>query len=149
MAEGDHLWIGTGCGAVHIFSVHTSVSNPSARIRQLAKQGHGKSSDQDANSDSGGLLGQVVGDEQTDIEKSSQAPVGGDDTPELSRPARYYESRRKTRFGRTLHRERPSRSNLTSVYKLSVETSQQTVTAKNESVRIILPIRYGVVIISV
>lgn len=140
MADGNHLWLGNGCGTIHVFSVHANVSNPDARIHQLAKQGHGKT-DEDVRTKSGGLLGQVEGDEQTDALEPSKT-VTAQDTPELSRPSRYYETRRKTRFGRTLRRERPSKTNLTSVYKMSVETTRQIVTAKNESVRIILPVGY-------
>lgn len=146
MVDDDHLWLGNGCGIISIFSIQANVSNPGTHIQQLAKKGRGRSSDKDANMDSGALLSQPVEGELSDsvevIHTSElDLPVEGSNTPEVSRPNRYYDRRRKTRFGHTLRGEKPTRSNvLSSVYKLSFEASRLIGSARNESVRIILPI---------
>jgi len=155
MCDGSYLWLGTGSGAVHIFSVVANVKDPLAKIQQLAKQSQESKepSHQRRAQKSGGLLSKVVAEELTSLEpgeanNETDAGVSEDDPKFKAREAKYYERRRKTKFGRTLRHEFRGESSSEkrrepSVFQLVFEASNQVVPSKNESVRVLLPLKQG------
>ena len=152
MCNSSYLWLGTGSGGVHIFSVVANVEDPLAKIQQLAKQSQESQepSQQRKSYKSGGLLSKVVAEELTSLEPAepiieTEAAASEDDAKFKARGGKYYERRRKTKFGRTLRHEFRGESSSEkrrepSIFQLVFEASNQVVPSKNESVRVLLPL---------
>ena len=152
MTEDNLVWVGSGSGGAHIFSIAANVSNPRMRIGQLAKKTSGSSVRHGYRRavKTGGLL---TGSLVQGTEEEDSSPVverkGGERYKPRKDQDNYYDKRRKTAFGHTLRKDfRGERSKEKEagkeldVYKLVHEASNQLVQTKNEAVRVILPLRY-------
>lgn len=142
LADGDFLYIGSGCGELLHFAVVAEVSDPCASIREFAAaakmrpRGRSKRKPGDeppSPTARGGLL--------------TKAFFGDENFVDLEQPASnsYYSSRqRRTQFGRTLRRGRPEVEGVgldhLSVYKLEPLSRKLLGSALNEPVRVLLPI---------
>ncbi len=151
MTSSDHVWVGTGSGNVHIFSVESNVLNPAATILQLAQRqsrelavAHGGVR---RAVNTGGLLTGEAGTEEGEGEREDEERQATAAERRYKTRNQYYDKRRKTQFGRTLRREKRSENSTEkakkepAVYKLVHQASNQLVQTKNEAVRVILPLR--------
>lgn len=152
MLQQGQLWVGTGGGRVLVFSYdHDPVLNMSEAIQALvSRRKDTKEGDTPSlESMDGGLLCSTVvvrskeeGEpkalqEEGWVNLEVRGPVSVD-VPEK------YKRRRKTQFGKTLRNKSYKRSKskeLPDIYNLKLETCSDTITAPNESVRVLLPLR--------
>ena len=144
LADGDFLYIGSGCGEFLQFKVVAGVSDPAASIRdfvaaaKVKPRGRSKrklSDEPPSPTTRGGLLTKAwLGGEKEDWVNLEQ-PV----------PDSYYTSRqRRTQFGRTLRRGRSDVEGIgpdhLSVYRLEPLSHKLLGSALNEPVRVLLPL---------
>ena len=139
LADGDFLYIGSGCGELLHFAVVAEVSDPCASIREFVAaakvkpRGRSKRKPGDephSPTARGGLLTKAfLGEENL------EQPVSDS----------YYSSRqRRTQFGRTLRRGKTEVEGVgpdrLSVYRLEPLSRKRLGNALNEPVRVLLPI---------
>ena len=142
LAEGDFLYIGSGCGELLQFTVVAGVSDPEASIREFVAakvkpRGRSKRRPGDeppSPTARGGLLTKaLLGEEKELIDL--EHPVSES----------YYANRhRRTQFGRTLRRGRSEVGGVgadhLSVYRLEPLSRKLLGSSINEPVRVLLPI---------
>ena len=140
--------MGTGGGRVAIFSCLPNVENTEEMILKLLKRIKASKEETTPTTEhsNGGLLSQEVENKKSD-ERQAALDNGTSDSPIPS----HYQRRRKTQFGKTLRnktvKDRP-RELLPDVYRLEYEHCSHVVTASNESVRVMLSVRYVVTLVS-
>ena len=154
MSDGSYLWLGTGGGRVHIFSVAANVEDPHTKIQHLAEQiqQSQQPTQQRRAYKTGGLLSKVVADGLANEE--SPEPVdeidggeAGDGEVRVRAPrSRYYDNRRKTTFGKTLRRDvrgetSSDKRREPAIFQLVFEASNQVIPSKNDPVRVLVPLR--------
>ena len=146
LADGDFLYIGSGCGQLLQFRVVAGVSDPAASIRdfvaaaKVKPRGHSKRRPGDeppSPAARGGLLSKALLAE----EKEEEDWVTLEQPPSDS----YYATRqRRTQFGRTLRRGRSEVEGVgpdhLSVYRLEALSHKLLGSALNEPVRVLLPL---------
>lgn len=143
-ADGDFLYIGSGCGQLLQFKVVAGVSDPAASIRDFVAaakvkprgRSKGRPGDEPLSPTArGGLLTkELLGEEKEDSINCEQ-PL----------PDSYYSGRqRRTQFGRTLRRGRREGDGVgpdhLSVYRLEPLSHKLLGNALNEPVRVLLPL---------
>ena len=156
LADGDFLYIGSGCGELLQFKVVAGVSDPAASIRdfvaaaKVKPRGRSKRRSGDeppSPTTRGGLLTKAWLAEEKDWVEVEQPPPDSyyASRQEQSPPDSYYASRqRRTQFGRTLRRGRSEVEGVgpdhLSVYRLEPLSHKLLGSALNEPVRVLLPI---------
>ena len=151
MSDGSYIWLGTGGGRVHIFSVAANVQDPQTKIQQLAKQMQQSQqpTQQRRAYKTGGLLSKVVAEElaSTDTPKPVDEIDGSEGGEGEAGPeSRYYDNRRKTKFGKTLRRDirgetSSDKRREPAIFRLVFEASNQVIPSKNDPVRVLIPLR--------
>ena len=146
LADGDFLYIGSGCGQLLQFRVVAGVSDPAASIRDFIAAAKVKPRDRSKRKPGdeppsptarGGLLSKaLLADEEE-----------GEEWVNLEQPLpdSYYATRqRRTQFGRTLRRGRSEVKGVgpdhLSVYRLEALSHKLLGSALNEPVRVLLPL---------
>ena len=151
MSDRSYLWLGTGGGRVHIFSVAANVQDPQTKIQQLAKQMQQSQqpTQQRRAYKTGGLLSKVVAEElaSADPPKPVDEIDGSEGGEGEARPgSTYYDNRRKTTFGKTLRRDirgetSSDKRREPAIFQLVFEASNQVIPSKNDPVRVLIPLR--------
>ena len=144
------LWVGSGGGCVYIFSYKQNVEDRKEAVSILLnrKRASERETTPTPAGNDGGLLTSVVLDQKEpenlalDEERSDRVDVNRKYTPSSDKEARF---RRKTQFGKTLRNK--SLKNRTKdqpdIYRLQLECNSPVITAPNEPVRVLLPLRFG------
>ena len=154
MASRGYLWLGTGSGKVLIFSICRATAKPEEEIQKMAEatsKALGTVQDEEEDegeeeearskglwSGSGGLLKEgLSAPEGWGKEPDSQA---ASEPPSTPGPVNW--KKRKTVFGHTLRGSSMNRGNRRpAVFQLVYKTTHQLADVKNESVRVLLPLR--------
>ena len=154
MSDGSYLWLGTGGGRVHIFSVADNVQDPQTKIQHLAKQIQlsQQPTQQRRAYKTGGLLSKAVAEGLASAESpepvdESDGGEGGEGEARARTPgSRYYDNRRRTKFGKTLRRDvrgetSSDKRREPAIFRLVFEASNQVIPSKNDPVRVLVPLR--------
>ncbi len=153
MLLGDKLWVGTGGGRVLILSYAPNVPDVEESIRVLAK--HKSASDAEITAstrsvDAGGLLTPTADTDQsappsaTTPDNEKWVHLEGEGSSHSPAPSgrTYYQKRRRTQFGKTLrNKTQKQKQSQDDIYALSFLSCSDVVTAANESVRVLIPLR--------
>ena len=165
MMSGDKLWVGTGGGRVLVLTYAPNVSDTGEAIRVLVKRKEAIEAEMTASSrsqDSGGILTTL-----TDTQESATPPAPTPDeekwvhvengegvspttsvtsatSPGAQLPGAY-RKRRRTQFGKTLRnkglKQHKRKGSVEDVYQLRFLSCSNVVTAANDSVRVLIPVR--------
>ncbi len=151
LADGDFLYIGSGCGQLLQFKVVAGVSDPAASIRdfvaaaKVKPRGRSKRRPGDeppSPTARGGLLSKALLREK-EKEKEEEEEWVNLEQP-LPADSYYATRQRRTQFGRTLRRGRSEVEgigpNHLSVYRLEALSHKLLGSALNEPVRVLLPL---------
>ena len=140
MVAGHSLWLGTGKGAVLIFTVSGAVAEPEAAIAKLARASNLLEVVAEEGGERGGRAGQGLVTEVLPGERASQELGAATAGPAEWRDRSDHYRNRRTAFGRTLRGPSVRQAQRSpAVFQLQYENSYQL--TQRESVKVLLPMR--------